>query len=240
MMRIAICDDEEAQQALVEKYLREWSEIHSIALEAVAFSNAEQFLFVWEEDKLYDLLILDIEMGKISGMDLARKVREENEEIPIIFITGYESYMAQGYEVSAMQYLLKPMYKDKLFTVLDRLQKVRKAEAKIPFQMEEGMVFLVPSDIWYVEAVGHYCSLYTVERNYLLRHSFSDMLKILSKQDSFVQCHRSYLVNVQHVSAITKTDLIMDNRVKVPISRNSYKAVNQRFITSYKLNREID
>ena len=93
MMRIAICDDEEAQRALVEKYLREWSEIHSIALETVAFSNAEQFLFVWEEDKIYDLLILDIEMGKISGMDLARKVREENEEIPIIFITGYESYM---------------------------------------------------------------------------------------------------------------------------------------------------
>ena len=125
MMRIAICDDEEAQRALVEKYLREWSEIHSIALEAVAFSNAEQFLFVWEEDKLYDLLILDIEMGKISGMDLARRIREENEEIPIIFITGYENYMAQGYEVFAMQYLLKPMYKDKLFTVLDRLQKVR-------------------------------------------------------------------------------------------------------------------
>lgn len=239
-MRIAICDDEEAQRALVEKYLREWSEIHSIALETVAFSNAEQFLFVWEEDKLYDLLILDIEMGKISGMDLARKVREENEEIPIIFITGYESYMAQGYEVSAMQYLLKPMYKDKLFTVLDRLQKVRNVETKIPFQMEEGMIFLAPSDIWYVEAVGHYCSLYTVERSYLLRHSFSDALKILGKQNSFVQSHRSYMVNVQHVSAITKTDLIMDNRVKVPISRNSYKAVNQKFITSYKLNREID
>ena len=239
-MRIAICDDEEAQRALVEKYLREWSEIHSIALETVAFSNAEQFLFVWEEDKLYDLLILDIEMGKISGMDLARKVREENEEIPIIFITGYESYMAQGYEVSAMQYLLKPMYKDKLFIVLDRLQKVRNVETKIPFQMEEGMIFLAPSDIWYVEAVGHYCSLYTVERSYLLRHSFSDALKILGKQNSFVQSHRSYMVNVQHVSAITKTDLIMDNRVKVPISRNSYKAVNQKFITSYKLNREID
>ena len=239
-MRIAICDDEESQQALIEKYLREWSEIHSIALETAAFSNAEQFLFVWEEDKLYDLLILDIEMGAISGMDLARRIRNEDEEIPIIFITGYESYMAQGYEVSAMQYLLKPMYKDKLFTVLDRLQRVKKVEAKLPLQTEEGMVFLAPSDIWYVEATGHYSTLYTVEISYLLRHSFSDMLKMLNEQNTFVQCHRSYLVNVQHVSAITKTDLIMDNRVKIPISRNSYKAVNQRFLASYKLHRETE
>ena len=239
-MRIAICDDEESQRALIEKYLREWSEVHSIALETVAFSNAEQFLFGWEDDKLYDLLILDIELVAISGMDLARRIRNEDEEIPIIFITGYESYMAQGYEVSAMQYLLKPMYKDKLFTALDRLQRVKKVETKLQFQTEEGMIFLAPSDIWYVEATGHYSTLYTVEISYLLRHSFSDMLKMLNEQNTFVQCHRSYLVNVQHVSAITKTDLIMDNRVKIPISRNSYKAVNQRFIASYKLHRETE
>lgn len=237
-MRIAICDDEEAQRALIEKYLYEWAEARSLTLETVAFSDAEQFLFEWEEDKCYDLLVLDIEMGAVSGMDLAGRIRGEDEEIPIVFITGYESYMAQGYEVSAMQYLLKPMYKDKLFTVLDKLQRAKKGETKLPFQTEEGMVFVAPSDIWYVEAIGHYSTLHTVEASHLLKHSFTEMLKKLSSQDSFVQCHRSYLVNVQHVSAITKTDLIMDNRVKIPISRNSYKAVNQRFIMAYHLRRE--
>jgi len=239
MMRIAICDDEEAQRALIEKYLFEWAEAQGLTLETVTFSDAEQFLFDWEEDKRYDLLILDIEMGTINGMDLAKRIRKEDEEIPIVFITGYENYMAQGYEVSAMQYLLKPMYKDKLFTVLDKLKKVKKVETKLPFQTEEGMVFVAPSEIWYVEATGHYSTLHTVEASHLLRHSFSEMLKRLSEQNSYVQCHRSYLVNVQHVSAITKTDLIMDNRVKIPISRNSYKAVNQRFIASYNLHREM-
>ena len=104
-MRIAICDDEESQRALIEKYLYEWAEARSLILETVAFSDAEQFLFEWEEDKRYDLLVLDIEMGAINGMDLAKRIRREDEEIPIVFITGYESYMAQGYEVSAMQYL---------------------------------------------------------------------------------------------------------------------------------------
>ena len=237
-MRIAICDDEESQRALIEKYLYEWAEAQGLALETVAFSDAEQFLFEWEEDKRYDLLILDIEMGAINGMDLAKKIREEDEDMPIVFITGYENYMAQGYEVSAMQYLLKPMYKDKLFVVLDKLQRVKKVEPKLPFQTEEGMIFVAPSDIWYVEATGHYSTLHTAEIRHLLRHSFSEMLKRLNGQDSFVQCHRSFLVNVQHVSAITKTELIMDNRVKIPISRNCYKAVNQRFITSYNLKRE--
>lgn len=237
-MRIAICDDEESQRALIEKYLYEWAEARSLILETVAFSDAEQFLFEWEEDKRYDLLVLDIEMGAINGMDLAKRIRREDEEIPIVFITGYESYMAQGYEVSAMQYLLKPMYKDKLFTVLDKLQKVKKAEAKLPFQTEEGMIFIAPSDIWYVEATGHYSTLHTAETSHLLRPSFSEMLKRLSGQHSFVQCHRSFLVNVQHVSAITKTELIMDNRGKIPISRNCYKTVNQRFIEYYNLHGE--
>ena len=239
-MRIVICDDEESQRALIEKYLYEWGEVHSLALEIIAFSDAEHFLFEWEEDRRFDLLVLDIEMGEINGMELARRIRKDDEEIPIVFITGYEHYMAQGYEVSAMQYLLKPMYKDKLFTVLDKLQKVKKVENKLAFQTEEGMIFLPPSDIWYVEAIGHYSALYTSDSKYLLRHSFSEMLKILNEQNFFVQCHRSFIVNVQHVSAITKTDLIMDDHVKIPVSRNSYKAVNQKFITSYQLRRNIE
>lgn len=237
-MRIAICDDEEAQRALIIKYLQEWAASGGQIVETLSFPSAESFLFEWEEDKLFDLLILDIEMGGLSGMELAGKIREENEEIPILFITGYESYMAQGYEVSAIQYLLKPMYKDKLFAALNKLQKGKKAEAKIPFQTEDGQLFLAPSQIWYVEAAGHYSILHASGGEYQIRHSFTEVLKMLGLQKEFVHCHRSYLVNVQHVSAITKTDLIMDNRVKIPISRGSYKSVNQAFITSYGLGRE--
>lgn len=237
-MRIAICDDEEAQRALIIKYLQEWAVQCGQIVETASFSGAESFLFEWEEDKLFDLLILDIEMGGLSGMELARKIREENEEIPILFITGYESYMAQGYEVSAIQYLLKPMYKDKLFAALTKLQKGKKAEEKMPFQTEDGQLFLTPSQIWYVEAAGHYSILHNSEGGYQIRHSFTEVLKMLGARKEFVHCHRSYLVNVQHVSAITKTDLIMDNRVKIPISRGSYKTVNQAFITSYGLGRE--
>lgn len=234
-MRIAICDDEEAQRTLIIKYLQEWATLRGHNVETSSFFSTENFLFGWEEDRQFDLLILDIEMGVLSGMDLARKIREEDEGIPILFITGYESYMAQGYEVSAIQYLLKPMYKDKLFTALDKLHKGRKAEAKLLFQMEEGILFLAPSEIWHVEAIGHNSMLHTADSSHRLRHSFNEILKILENRREFVQCHRSYLVNMQHVSAITRLDIVMDNKAKVPISRRAYKAVNQAFIANYGL-----
>lgn len=238
-MRIAVCDDEESQRTLIIKYLQEWAVQRGISIDTASFSSAENFLFQWEEDKQFDLLILDIEMGKLNGMELAGKIREENEELPILFITGYESYMAQGYEVSAIQYLLKPMYKDKLFSVLDKLQKGKKPEEKIPFQTEEGILLWKPSQVWYVEAAGHYSVLYTAEGGQQLKCSFTEVWKLLEKRKEFVHCHRSYLVNLQHVSAITKTELVLDNQTRIPISRGSYKAVNQAFIHTYGLNRDM-
>ena len=86
-MRIAICDDEEVQRQLLAEYLREWADTVHLLLETVSYPNAESFLFQWEEDKDFDLLILDIEMGQINGVELAMKLRENDEQIPILFIT---------------------------------------------------------------------------------------------------------------------------------------------------------
>lgn len=240
-MRIAVCDDEEAQRKLIAKYLQEWSLDRKKPVEIMDFSGGESFLFQWEDDQAFDLLILDIEMGAVNGVDLAEKVREVNEDIPILFITGYDSYMARGYEVSAIQYLLKPMYKDKLFSVMDKLLKGKKPEEKLTFQMEEGVLLLAPSEIWFGEAAKHYCILYVGQREYQVRHSITDLLKMLSRQKSFVRCHRSFFVNLQHISAITRTEIVMDDLRRLPISRSAVKAVNEAFIRNYgQIDRESE
>ena len=232
-MRIAVCDDEEAQRILLTKYLQEWAKQQNILLEVVPFLNAEGFLFCWTEDKAFDLLILDIEMGEINGMELAMKLREQYADIPILFVTGYESYMAQGYEVSALHYLLKPIHKEKLFQVLDKFQKTQKPEDKLLLQTENGSIFILPLDVWYVEATGHQSVVYTSNRQCKIKHSISEVKDLLQKKSCFIASHRSYLVNMQHVSAIVKSDLIMDNGVKLPISRGMTKQVNEAFIRVY-------
>lgn len=220
-MRIAICDDEEAQRLLLKKYLEEWAFQNKVILETEQFVSGESFLFGWEDDRDYDLLVFDIEMGRMSGMDLAAAIRKKDEEIPILFVTGYDKYMLQGFEVAALHYLLKPVNPEKLFEVLDKLKGRKKAGGKTFFHTEKGPVSLPVSRIWYIEARAHQCILYTEEEDFLLRSSISEVAGQLKGRREFVRCHRSYLVNLHHVSAIVKPELILDDRRRLPVSRSA-------------------
>lgn len=233
-MRIAICDDEEVQQNLLKKYLAEWAEEKEIPLETMTFISGESFIFAWEDDRAYDLLILDIEMGVLNGMELAARIREQDEEIPILFVTGYEQYMAQGYEVAALHYLIKPVHKEKLFAVLDRLKERVKTEEKLLFETDKGVISLPVSKIWYIEAQGHQSILYTADEDYTLHQSISEVVEYVSGKRAFVRCHRSYMINMQHVSAIVKSELILDDKRRIPVSRSSAKEVNAAFIEHYR------
>lgn len=232
-MRIAVCDDEEVQQNLLKKYLEEWALRNHIPMDAVLFPSAEAFLFAWEDDKNYDLLILDIEMGKISGMELAGNIRRQDDDIPILFVTGYDKYMAQGYEVSALHYLLKPIHKEKFFAVMDKLKQKGKPEEKLLFQTDNGVISLPVSKIWYVEARAHQCILYTAEEEYTLHSSIGEMTRYLESRKELIRCHRSYLVNIQHIASIIKSELILDDKRSLPISRSEQKKVNQAFLAFY-------
>lgn len=236
-MRIAICDDEEAQRLLIQRYVEAWAADNKVALETELFASGESFWFAWEDDSSYDLLIFDIEMGQLNGMELAAGIRRKDEDIPILFVTGYDSYMAQGFEVAALHYLLKPLRKEKLFTVLDKLKKMRmrkKQEEKILFRAEEGPLSLPASKIWYIEAMAHQCILYTEDTSHVLCSSIGEMVRQLCGRREFVRCHRSYLVNVQHISAIVKPELVLDDGRRIPVSRSAEKEVGRLFIEFYK------
>ncbi len=233
-MRIAICDDEEPQRLLLKRYVEEWARRNKVILDTELFVSGESFLFVWEDDRDYDLLIFDIEMGKLSGMELAAAIREKDDEIPILFVTGYDKYMLQGFEVAALHYLLKPVAPERLFGVLDRLKLKKKQEEKLFFQTEKGPVSLAPSRIWYVEARAHQCVLYTEDEEYTLRASISETIAQLGGRREFVRCHRSYLVNLCHVSAIVKPELILDDRRRLPVSRSAEKEVNRIFVEIFR------
>lgn len=233
-MRIAICDDEKAQRQLLKKYLEEWAAQNKVILETQQFSSGEGFLFSWEDDRDYDLLVFDIEMGELSGMELAAAIREKDDEIPILFVTGYDRYMLQGFEVSALHYLLKPVSREKLFGVLDRLKIKRKQEEKLFFHTEKGPLSLPLSRIWYIEARAHQCVLYTEEEEYTLRASIGEIVRQLGGRKEFVRCHRSYLVNLHHISAIVKPELILDDKRRLPVSRSAEKEVNRLFIEIFK------
>lgn len=118
--KIAICDDMEQDAQYIAAAVKKWAEQANVYADIHAFRSAEGFLFDYAAHKDYDILLLDIEMPSINGVELAKRVRRENEAVQIIFITGFPDFMAEGYEVSALHYLLKPVSFDKLSKVLNR------------------------------------------------------------------------------------------------------------------------
>lgn len=237
-MRVAIVDDEKSEQDLLEKYLREWAGQKKRYIEMIKFESAESFLFSWEEDKKYDLLLLDIEMREINGLVLAEKIRMDDEQIPIVFVTGYDEYMQYGYDVSALHYLIKPVNKTKLFMVLDKLQEKQEVTDKILISTSDGQRSVMAGKIMYVEAFGHRCILHLMNENVTIKESIGAFEKMIEGKSCFIKCHRAYIVNLQYVSRVLKTDIILDNDEKVPVSRNQLKRVQEAFIRNYGINRK--
>ena len=101
-MRIAIIDDQPADRDYIAALVTRWAKDRDTAVTAVPFPSAEAFLFDYSEDRDFDILLLDIEMGAINGVELAKTVRAENDAIQMVFITGFPDFIAEGYEVSAL------------------------------------------------------------------------------------------------------------------------------------------
>ncbi len=238
-MKIAVCEDEIFWRVQLENMIRRWAEEKKAALELKCFPNGESFWFAYLEEKDWDVLFLDIEMGQENGMELAEKIRREDEEIAIVFTTGYAEYMPKGYDVGAMQYLIKPVEESRLNACLERVfKRKQEEEKKLCFvTIEQVRVSLPPSKIWYVEAEGHHCFLYTKEQSYELKMNMTAAVKLLLPEKEFVRCHRSYLVNLKHVRQIRREEITMDDGSRIPVSRSAYAGAGEAFMRFYSENK---
>ena len=108
-MRIAICDDEILQLELLKYYVEKWAKDRGINPSIELFQSAEAFHFEWLEDSSYDIILLDIQMAELSGIELAKLIREKDKHIQIIFVTAISDYIGEGYNVDAINYLIKPL-----------------------------------------------------------------------------------------------------------------------------------
>lgn len=229
-LTIAICDDNEGQINELRRLLGEWSADKPFALSIDEYASAEGFLFSYP-DKPCDLILLDIEMKRLNGMELAKKLRSVGDMLPVVFITGYPEYMNDGYEVEALHYLLKPVDKAKLFAVLDRYLRRRTPENEIILVSDEVCMHVSSDMIVYCEAVGKKTHVSLRDKTIVCNMGISGIKKILTEE--FIFCHRSYIVNLRYVRSIGKTELTLDNKEKIPLSRRLYNDVNKKFIEYY-------
>lgn len=232
-LKIAVCDDNKVDQDYVIKLLHEYANENGVILEIQAFISAEQFLFQYAAEKDYQIIVLDIEMEKMNGVELAKKLREDNQEIQILFITGYPDYISEGYEVDAVHYLIKPVSTEKLVKVMDKAIANLDVVEKVLFIQDNGeMLKVLTKNIYYVEVFSHVCIIHTTEGDVEIQTSISDLEKNLL--EGFVRVHRSYLVNLEQIKKIAKTEIYLENGDIVPLSRRKYKDVNIAFIQYFR------
>jgi len=230
--QVGICEDRLTDREYISKLVYAWAEKARVSVELNEYDSCEQFLFA-EEDVCTDILLLDIELGKMDGMTMARKLREKQSHVQIIFTTGYSEYISEGYEVSALHYLMKPVQKEKLFHALDRaVNALDKAEPVLLLPVDAGVMRIVPSSIMYVEAFLHYVSVTYEHGTVTVKYPISKMEELLGA--GFVKCHRSYLVSLKHISQILKTELVMDDGTKLPLSRSASTDVYRAFISYHR------
>lgn len=228
--KIAICDDDVSQRGYLFGLVRGWAHKTNQLTEVRQYGTAESFLFDYEGERDFDILLLDVEMPGINGIELARTLRRSNLTIQIIFITGFYEYFSDGFDVSALHYLIKPVKEEKLFPVLDKaVENLNCRQRSVLLSTAEGSVKVVLSDILYVEAENVHVKVCTVSgevfRPRISLGRFSEQL-----DETFFKVHRSFVVNLKYIQRISRSEIVMVNDDRIPLSRGMYDAVHTALI----------
>lgn len=226
--KIAICDDSEADQEYVVNMIKRWESLSNQVVHIDTFSSSESFLFHYEEESDYDILLLDIEMGEMDGVTMAKKLRESNDTVQIVFITGYSDYIAEGYDVAALHYLMKPVKEGKLYSVLDRaMDKISKNEKVLTFEISGEMTRVAVYQIRYAEVYGNYVTIHAL-MDVTVKMTLHELEKELDER--FYRVGRSAIVNLTQISRVTKSEIKLIDGTSIHLPRGAYDGINRAII----------
>ena len=202
MINIAIVEDDINYQNTLKVFLERYKQERNEEYKIDIFSNALNFL---DEKKFYNIIFLDIEMPFMNGIEAAKKIRETNKNSTIIFITNMAKYAVKGYEVDAMDFLIKPVEYFNLSLKLDKAIKIQKDDSthNILVNNSSGFMKLDISTILFVESLLHYVIYYLEDDTIKVRDSMKRVEETL-KKFHFAKCNNSYLVNLDKILKVQK------------------------------------
>ena len=228
MIRVALVEDTDTDAALLEAHLKRYGKENGEAFDVVRFTNPISFLEPYTA--AYDLVILDIQMPHMNGMEAAYRLREMDENVLLFFVTSMTQYAIEGYEVRAANYIVKPVaYGDFALKLKKALRSRPDHGDQIVLKTELGQVKIAPSKIRYLESVGHNVIYHTLTGDYTQYASLTKAAEPLENK-GFFRCNSCYLVNLAYVRRITGYEALLDEG-SLKISQPRKKAFAQAFET---------
>ena len=228
-MDIAIIEDSIQEAEQLEGYLHSYLSKLQIYRSIDYYSSGESFLTQWGE-KTYDLVFLDIMMDGISGIDVARTIRETDTDCLLIFISSSKEFALQGFEVRAFDYLLKPVSRETFERTMELCQRELARHVRFIEVKESRTLVKIPlNDIIYTDYYNHYIQIHTTARIVRAYQQFDQFSPLLLRYPQFLSCYRNCIVNMDHVASVDKNDFVMENGERVPITRGSRNTIYQRY-----------
>lgn len=227
-LRIAVCDDESTDRQQAMALTREIMTAEGLAASLYTYGNAQNLLTAIQGGAQFQILLLDVMMDGLDGMEFAGALRELGDSTAIIFMSTNREMALRGYEVSAARYLAKPLRREQLREAL--LYCCKTFEKKvILLPTAKGRCKIPLSDILYAEAMERVTKLALMDRVEELNIKFSELAALLPERQ-FAFCHRSYLVNLEHIAYIRSRELELATGEILPVSRYRLEDLQKRFV----------
>lgn len=218
-IRIALLEDEQSEKEKTLEFIDKFFKESNQEYEITSFNNSADFLKL--DFSTYDLALLDIILNEqINGIDVAKKIRESKSNISIMFITKTAQFAIDGYEVEAIDYILKPVsYFEFAMKMKKAIKRISTAinDKPLTFKTNDGLITIKANDILYFEVIRHYLFVHTKNKVYKVRGTMRDISNTIS--DRFARSSNSFLVNLSHVSKIVKQEVILDTDVSIPLTK---------------------
>lgn len=234
MIHIAICDNSKQERQILAALFKRYQELHATPLQIHIFQNGFSLLDAIDQGKRFDITILDILMPGENGIEIARNIRASGTDTEIIFLTSSPEYAVDSYEVKAQNYLLKPVTEEKFFASIDSILAEldeKDTASFIIYTTEKQYSRIRVSSLVYGEVTHRTITLHLADQTMISAvMTFTEFQDILKAYPDFIYPHRSYAVNMNYIQYVTKSDIILTDGQKIPLSRNNYTKISEQFL----------
>lgn len=222
MFKISVVEDDFDTRNRIVSALNEYSKAHNVLFQISAFDNADAFVSTYKHD--VDIIFMDIELPGINGMDATKLIRKRDQKVIIVFVTNMASYAVEGYQVNALDFILKPLDKSTFEMKMNRIMDKAKLnqDVFISISYNHQTVLINISELIYVEVVDHYLYFHLTKNEYKVRGSLNSYEDDLTRK-GFLRCNNYAIVNPFYIIGINQDNVIIRNG-KISISRQRKKA----------------
>lgn len=242
MIKLAFCDDEVSELNEICRLLAQYCEEHKREITYAAFQSPLNLLSEVEKGARFDIVLLDVFMPGENGMDAAAEIRNYDSNVKIIFLTSSSDFAMQSYAVGAYFYQLKPLGKESFFRLMDSvLLACEEEEANsILLRCKSGITRIKLRQLEYCEVIHHTLLIHLSSGKVLeCAGSLDEIFRLLQPHGNFFRPHRSYIVNLEYVNALSGRGVTMSSQAEIPIPRGKYHEMKEAYLEYAFRNRQV-